>query len=242
MTFGKIPAAIELARLAGQVTEAEIEITRLDTALAAAEAYYGLLTACEQVRTLEVEQQAREEALAVVQARYDIGDATRLELNQAQAALAEVRPVMATARGGAEVAEIRLWAVLGVQPDERVEIRSLEVDPPPPPDNALLARAGWRGRPELKALELERGTRRRQETVIAAEGTTDRPGGALGAAGPSHREPGRPPLRRLADRRGLVVVAAQWRATARSAGTGSIRAAPTGPATVRHRPAHGAGI
>lgn len=170
LTFGKIPAAIDLARLAARVTEAEIEIARLDTALAAAEAYYGLLAAREQVRTLELEQQSRAEALAVVQARYDIGDATRLELLQALAALAEVRPVMATARGGAEVAEIRLWAVLGVQPDGGLEVRSVDVDPPPPPDSARLARAGWRERPELKALVLEREARRRQETVIAADG------------------------------------------------------------------------
>lgn len=170
LTFGKIPAAIDLARLAGRVTQAQIEVARLDTALAAAEAYYGLLAARDQVRALELEQQSRQEALAVVQARYDIGDATQLELLQAQAALAEVRPVMATARGGAEVAEIRLWAVLGVQPDEKVKIRSLDVDPPPPPDSAVLAQAGWRERPELKALVLEREARRRQETVIAAEG------------------------------------------------------------------------
>lgn len=170
LTFGKIPAAIELARLAAQVTEAEIEITRLDTALAAAEAYYGLLAAREKVRTLEVEQQAREEALAVVQARYDIGDATQLELLQALAALAEVRPLVATARGGAEVAQIRLWAVLGMQPDEHLELRPVDSDPPPPPESSRLARAGWRERPELKALVLEREARRRQETVIIADG------------------------------------------------------------------------
>ncbi len=170
LTFGKIPAAIDLARLAGRVTEAQIEVARLDTALAAAEAYYGLLAAREQVRALELEQRAREEALAVVQARYDIGDATHLELLQAQAALAEVGPIVATARGGAEVAEIRLWAVLGVHPDEELDIRSLVADPPPPPDRALLARAGWQRRPELKALVLEREARRRQETVITADG------------------------------------------------------------------------
>jgi len=170
LTFGKISAAIDLAKLAARVTDAEIEIARLDTALAAAEAYYGLLAAREQVRTLELEQQARAEALAVVQARYDIGDATQLELLQALAALAEVRPVVATARGGAEVAEIRLWAVLGMQPDEEVEVRAVDVDPPPPPDRARLARAGWSARPELKALVLEREARGHQEAVIAAEG------------------------------------------------------------------------
>ncbi len=87
LTFAKISAAIDLARLAGRVTQPHIEVARLDTALAAAEAYYGLLAARAQVRALELEQQSREEALAVVQARYDTGDATRLELLSAVATL-----------------------------------------------------------------------------------------------------------------------------------------------------------
>lgn len=169
-TFGKIGAAVELARLAASTTEAQVEVARLDTALAAAEAYYGLLAAREQVRTLELEQRSRSEALAVVQARFDIGEATRLELLQAQAALAEVGPTVESARGGVLVAEIRLRAVLGVQPGASLSVRPVEGEPPPPPDSGVLSRAGWRQRPELAALELEREARRRQERVITAGG------------------------------------------------------------------------
>lgn len=170
VTFGKISAAVDLARLAAQVTAAQIQVVELDTALAAAQAYFGLLAAQEQLRTLEVEQQARQEALAVVQARFDIGDATRLELLQAQAALAEVAPLVTTARGGVEVARLRFYAVLGVQPEEGVEVRPVTEDPPPPPDRAALARTGWRSRPELQVLVFERQARRRQEQVIGAGG------------------------------------------------------------------------
>lgn len=169
-TFGKIGAAVQLAKLAASATEAQVEVARLDTALAAAEAYYGLLAAREQVRTLELEQQSRSEALAVVQARYDIGEATRLELLQAQAAFAEVRPTVESARGGVLIAEIRLRAVLGVQPGTSLQAHPVEDDPPPPPDSELLARAGWQRRPELAAIELEREARVRQERVITADG------------------------------------------------------------------------
>ncbi|HPC84577.1 MAG TPA: TolC family protein [Thermoanaerobaculaceae bacterium] len=169
-TFGKIGAAVQLARLAASATEAQVEVARLDTALAAAEAYYGLLAAREQVRTLELEQQSRAEALAVVQARFDIGEATRLELLQAQAALAEVSPTVEGARGGLLVAETRLRAVLGLWAGASLTVRPVEGDPPAPPDSGILARAGWVRRPELAALELEREARRRQERVITADG------------------------------------------------------------------------
>lgn len=169
-TFGKIGAAVQLAKLAASATEAQVEVARLDTALAAAEAYYGLLAAHEQVRTLELEQKSRGEALAVVQARFDIGEATRLELLQAQAALAEVSPTVESARGGVLVAETRLRAVLGMPAGASLQVRPVEEDPPPPPSSEALSRAGWQRRPELAALELEREARRRQERVITADG------------------------------------------------------------------------
>jgi HAE1 family hydrophobic/amphiphilic exporter-1 len=91
-TAGKVGSAIELARLASNVSRAQIEVARLDTASAAAEAYFRLLEAREGLATIEIQQQTRRESLAVVQARYDLGDATELERLQSEAALAELQP------------------------------------------------------------------------------------------------------------------------------------------------------
>jgi hypothetical protein len=78
-----------------EVTEAQIAAARLDVGLAAAEAYYDLLAAREALTVGVFQERVRGESLTVVQARYDLGDATRLELLRAEASLAEVTPTIA---------------------------------------------------------------------------------------------------------------------------------------------------
>lgn len=115
-TFGKIGAAIELARLVVDVTDAQIGAARLDTALAAADAYYRVLAARESLAVGLAQQRVRREALEVVRARYEVGDATRLELLRSQSALAEVAPEIARLAGDLSVARSRLANALGLGP------------------------------------------------------------------------------------------------------------------------------
>jgi HAE1 family hydrophobic/amphiphilic exporter-1 len=115
-TFGKISAAIDLARLVVDATEAQIGAARLDTAIAAAEAYYDVLTARESLGVALVQRRVRRDALAVVRARYEIGEATRLEVLRAQSAVAEVTPEVARLAGDLAVARSRLANALGLPP------------------------------------------------------------------------------------------------------------------------------
>lgn len=114
-TFGKIGSAIELARVLVDAVEAQIGAARLDTALDAAEAYYEVLSAREELVVGLAQRRARREALEVVRARYEIGEATRLELLRAQSALAEVTPDIAGRAGDLSVARSRLRKVLGLE-------------------------------------------------------------------------------------------------------------------------------
>ncbi|MFP3940163.1 MAG: TolC family protein [Thermoanaerobaculia bacterium] len=170
-TFGKIEAAVELARLAGGVAEAQIEAARLETALAAAEAYYELVAAERAVEAVEAQQRARREALEVVEARYEIGEATRLELLRARSSLAELGPELAGRRGDAEVAESRLRVTLGLAPGTELDPR--EASGPelaaPPGLSALVARARSQ-RPELVDLALQRDTLEKRQEIVQAEG------------------------------------------------------------------------
>jgi outer membrane protein TolC len=113
-TGGKLSAAVDLAEVAAAVTDAQIGTARLDAALASAEAYYRWLRARAALAALAAQIAARQEALAVVEARFELGDATRLEQLRAQTALAEIRPQVARAEGDAEVAEQELRARLGL--------------------------------------------------------------------------------------------------------------------------------
>lgn len=174
-TFGKIAAAVDLARVLVETSDEEIRTAALDTAAEVAEAYFELLTVGESLAAVESQQRTRSEALAVVQARYDLGEATRLELLRSRSALAEVAPAVAEAEGAIEVAQSRLRGALGLGPGPALQVSSPAGDsgsrPPlaePPPLTELLAAALER-RPELAGLELQRQALARRQQVTRAE-------------------------------------------------------------------------
>jgi len=195
-TSGKVGAGIELAELVVDVTDAQIAATRLDTALSAAEGYYRLLAAERALEAVASQQRARREALAVVEARYELGEATELERLRAVAALEEVAPAVAEAEGRIRVAESRLRSVLGLGltvPIEAVPIEAVPIEtpsigsspsietypesnPPPPattggpPELAALLELAADRRPELADLRLQVDALERQETVTVADG------------------------------------------------------------------------
>ncbi len=178
-TWGRVGTAIRLARTLVDVTDEQIRTVRLDTGLVAAQAYYQLLALRRALITVESQRQVREESLAVVQARYDLGEATRLELLRGQASLAQVEPEVATIRGDVLVAESRLRQVLGLSsfggnsaPDGtgRLRLREAVLDPPTPPALEEVLAAGRRARPELRDLELQQRALEQQKTVVASGG------------------------------------------------------------------------
>jgi outer membrane protein TolC len=169
-TWGKIPAALDLARLVVDVTDAQIRTAQLDAGLRAATAYYELLAARASLTIIRAQEEARRAALAVVEARYELGDATRLELLQAQAVLAELPPSIHQAEGRAEIAliDLRTLLVLDADPALVEESPGHGLDDAPAAELALgMAR---KHRPELADLELQREALGRQQTVTRADG------------------------------------------------------------------------
>ena len=169
-TFGKLRAAIELARLAGGVVDAQIDAARLETALAAAEAYYGLLAAEQRVAVVEAQQRARRSALDVVEARYEIGEATRLEQLRSRSALAELAPELASRRGDVDVAAARLRGVLGLPAGTRLATAASEADLDEPLDLDPLLDLAFDTRPELTDLRTQRETLEKRQQITRSEG------------------------------------------------------------------------
>ncbi len=167
---GKVRAAVDLAKLVVDITDAQIGTVELDTALAAAEAYYRLLRAKGALETVEIQQQARQRSLEIVRARYDLGSATRLELLRARSALAAVEPVVAGIRGRVEVAKSRLRAVLGLGVGTAVEVLTAAGELPQPPGSDRILELAGRERPELENLRFQGQALGRQRVVTAADG------------------------------------------------------------------------
>jgi outer membrane protein TolC len=167
---GKIGAGIQLAKLVAQITEALIHTAQLDAGLIASEAYFRVLEAREGLQTIEIQQDAREASLEVVQARYDLGEATELELLQAKAALAELNPAIDTARGNVRVALINLRAVLNLPESQDIDVEEFEEPLPEMPTREDAVGYALENRPEFTDLELRVEALDKQKKITRADG------------------------------------------------------------------------
>ena len=171
---GKVQAAVDLAELVVDITDAQIASARLDVALDAAEGYYDVLKARRSLKSLEAQEAARRSALKVVQDRYDIGEATRLELLRAQATVAELAPTVAQAEGEVAIREGALRSLLRLDRRTPIQLVDIEVDPesfawPEHEDMDRLLKSADRNRPELRDLCLQIEALGRQRVVTRAE-------------------------------------------------------------------------
>ena len=167
---GKIGAAIKLAKLVSQITEALIHTAQLDAGLFASEAYFRVLESREGLATIEIQQEAREASLEVVQVRYDLGEATELELLQAKAALAELSPAVDSARGAVRVALINLQAVLDLPDDYPLNVAELDETLPDQPTYEGALEFALENRPEFTDLELRVEAFDKQKKITRADG------------------------------------------------------------------------
>jgi outer membrane protein TolC len=167
---GKISAAVDLAEVLAQMAEANIETARLDLANRVAQAYFNLLGSKDAVAAIELQETARRQNLETVENRLELGEATRLEQLRAQAALAEVRPLLEQRRGDIEVLEAQIKALLGLPREEPLRVAGFDRELPAPPSLVGLLDWAWERRPELEDLGLQVESLGFQRTIKAADG------------------------------------------------------------------------
>jgi len=171
-SFGRVGAALRGARNELQGVQEDVRSAELTLARDVALAWYDLLLARRRLSVLESEGESRERQLQQVRDRLELEDATRLELLNAQVALANLRPRVVAARNATRVALARLNEALGRPVGAPVDpVDGLELpDPLPavPPTEILVARADA-GRPELQRFPLSREVLRAAEDVTRAD-------------------------------------------------------------------------
>jgi cobalt-zinc-cadmium efflux system outer membrane protein len=176
------------ARLAGtraglERAEAELDEARRRLVRDVGTAFVRVLAARERAGFLARSREAANALRASTERRYEAGEATALELNRARVAAASARAEQsgAEAEGSAELAELE--ALLGLAPEETVEVRG-DLAPRSSPDlEGLLA--GIDRRPDLRALAAEL---REAEAEVLLGRSLARPG--LGVRGGVGREEG----------------------------------------------------
>jgi cobalt-zinc-cadmium efflux system outer membrane protein len=158
VTQSLYPGRQRAARLAG--TQAALDRAEAEVAEARRlllrdvwTTFVRALVAGDRVRYLERTRQAVDALLTSTERRFEAGEATALELNRSRIAAASARAEQGAteAEGNAILAELK--ALLGLSPEETVEIRGSLAPRPPVELEALLA--GLDQRPDLRALAAE---------------------------------------------------------------------------------------
>jgi outer membrane protein TolC len=167
--FGRVGHALQAAREETAGIELDVRQVEQRIALDVARAYLDLLLARERRGVLEAERTARERQVQQVRDRLELGDATRLEMLQAEVALANLRPEILSADNVVNIAEARLNEALGrdvstpMEPMPPLEVERGLTDLPP--TDALLQLA-LDQRPEVRRYD------RTRRVLLEAEGAT----------------------------------------------------------------------
>ncbi len=170
-SFGKVPAGLRALDLQKERSAQAALALALDIARDTAIACLDVAFADERVLVLETEKRSREQQVERARDFLEIGAGTRLQLLQAEAGLASVRPRRIEAEGDGREARARLNRLLGRPALEPVAFEASVLDtgslPELPPVGELIA--GIDRRPELVAIELELRELGEQRKVIRAD-------------------------------------------------------------------------
>ena len=118
--FGRIRNLSQAAYQQFLATEQAQRTVQINLVAQVAEAYFRLRTAQELERLSQSTFKAREDTLKLVQARYDAGIASALDLNQARSQLDSIRSDLAAVQRAASQAQNALQLVLGTSVPENI--------------------------------------------------------------------------------------------------------------------------
>jgi multidrug efflux system outer membrane protein len=170
-SFGKVSAGLEAIRLEELGADATAMARALDVARDVAIAWYDVALADARLDVLDAEERSRLRQVTQARDFLEIGAGTRLQLLQAEAGLANVRPRILEAEGARRASRARLNRLLGREPLAPLEIdvsalATMELGGLEDEDG--LVRKIER-RPEIVALDLQLRSLEMQMKVIRAD-------------------------------------------------------------------------
>lgn len=149
---GKRPARMSVVEAAVRTGEAELEATLADLRADVRRAYFACAVDEARLALLGELRDLGSRGRAAAQARFEAGSAPRLELVQAELALAQVDNDVTAARAASRAARTTLNALLGNPLDDAAPLESaLDTGPIPDPDEAV--RQALAGNGELSVLQ-----------------------------------------------------------------------------------------
>ena len=127
----KISGAIGAARLGIDRQEKSIQSVENQTAESTVAAYHSIIRAADKIQAVRAQLVNQRELLAIMQMRYELGLATRLDTLQAAVTLANIRPQLSIAEAVLKNEGARLNSLMGLPPSSPLHIaneQNLELD------------------------------------------------------------------------------------------------------------------
>lgn len=151
-TWGKLVNAYRIAGLSEEIQDAALDAARADVKVQAVQSFHGALLAQKTAALMAESREQLTRHVARVQALYDNGLATRLDLLRATVGLTNLKAQLAQVENGAALAAAALRTVIGIDEGQAIVLAdSLWADTATVDVDAALARA-LEGRPELVQL------------------------------------------------------------------------------------------
>lgn len=158
-TFGRVSNAMNAAREERGGVNLDVQGVENRVSYDTVRAAYAFLLAHQNLRVLETERESRQRQLEQVEARFELEDATKLDVLTARVALANLTPVVLQADNDLQVALASVNNTLGRPVDAPIEVLAELAAPDPLPHvmrpEALLEIAG-QYRPELRRYAVDR--------------------------------------------------------------------------------------
>ena len=170
--FGRVQNAVRAANneLGGVREDVRAEENRISRDVA--RACYGFLLARQRLVVLETERQARQRQLEQVEARFELGDATRLDVLRARVALANLGPEILAADNERRIALALVNDTLGRPVMAPIEVDAALEIPAPLPQVAApqeLLAVALENRPELIRFGVDRRVLENRVGVVQSD-------------------------------------------------------------------------
>jgi outer membrane protein TolC len=120
-TSGRLPALVDAARADQEAAGATVRSTEEDVRLDIVRAYWGLVTARDNVHVLQQALARADASVADVKARVDAGVLPPNDLLSSQAQRARQSVQLIQAQNAAAIAQVELGMLIGVGPDQPID-------------------------------------------------------------------------------------------------------------------------
>ncbi|PIE90809.1 MAG: hypothetical protein CR997_04075 [Acidobacteria bacterium] len=164
-TWGKVKSAIQLAEIVADIAEYQIQASKLNTAHKAASDYFLYQTTLEALRVEEQQREVLAKALELVQVRFELGQATRLEVLRAESACAELEPQVLQRQSDVSLAKRTLLRTLNLPSHTDLKLDDTLFDFPELPPLRHFKALALKNRPELREMERQKSSLEKQSQI-----------------------------------------------------------------------------